>query len=269
MLKIRILGKLGQLGLDGFGVWQIAGGVIDFGVLHHACLIDDERGTLGDTTHDEVLLGEELVISCAIGCSGFVVVVGEKLQGDAFFLGPGRLCEGVVTGDAEDLAVQIGILAEAAGDGAELLGANTRKGHWHEEEKDVLLADLLGKLHDFRTTLTEGYERKIRGFVANLDAHIARNIGQERRWSSGKIPTISRDTSLGHEIDIFAEDRRGRGDTATVIHHVANLTARGDEDDVACALVLLKNNSESQVLAQQFGLMSGAIGTVVEFNKEH
>ena len=154
--------------------------------MHNACFIDDEGGTLGNTTHDEVLLGKELVISCAKSFGGLVIVVGEKLQRDAFLLGPGSLCEGIVAGNTEDLAIEIGILAEAAGDGAKLLGADAGEGHRHEKEKDVLLSDLLGKFYDFRSTLTEGYERKIRGFIANLDAHNGGNIGQGRWWSSGK-----------------------------------------------------------------------------------
>ena len=41
----------------------------------------------------------------------------------------------------------------------------------HEEEKDVLLSGLLGELHDFGSVLAECDERKIRGLIANVDAH--------------------------------------------------------------------------------------------------
>lgn len=42
-------------------------------------------------------------------------------------------------------------------------------------------------------------------------------------------------------IDIFAERPSGRGKADISGHHVAGLSARGDDDDVVRALVMLKN----------------------------
>ena len=51
------------------------------GVLDDAISIDEEGGALGDASHNEVLLGEELIVSDAVSFGGFVIVVGEKLEG--------------------------------------------------------------------------------------------------------------------------------------------------------------------------------------------
>ena len=141
-----------------------------------AGFIDEEGGALGHAAHDEVLLREKLIVGDSVGRCGFVVVVGEEFERDVFFLGPSGLCEGVIAGNAENFAVQGGVGFESGGNGAEFLGANTSEGHGDKEKEDVLLAGLFGKGDNFGTTFAECDEGKIRGLIANFDAHIGWSI---------------------------------------------------------------------------------------------
>jgi hypothetical protein len=141
------------------------------GILDDAISIDEEGGALGDAPHNEVLLGEELIVSDAVSFGGFVIVVGEKLEGDALFLSPRGLCKGIVAGDSENRAVEVRVGTEARRDLAELSRAHACVGHRDEEEEDVLLTDLLGKFNYFRAAFAEADEGEIRGFIANLDTH--------------------------------------------------------------------------------------------------
>ena len=165
------LGKLSELGLDGAKVGEVAGGVVDLGELDDAIFINEEGGALGNAPHDEVLLGEELIVSDTVSFGDFVIVVGEQLEGDALFLSPRGLCEGIVAGDSENLAVEVGVSTDPRGDLAELSRAHACVGHRDEEEEDVLLAELLGEFDYFRAAFAEADEGKIRGFIANLDTH--------------------------------------------------------------------------------------------------
>ena len=160
------------------------------GVLDEAGLIDEEGGTLWHATHDEVFFGEELVVGDAVGFGSLVVVVGEELKGDAFFFGPSGVGEGVVAGDAEDLAVEVGVGSESGGDFAEFFGALPGEGHGDEEEEDVLLAGLFGEFDNFGTAFAEGDEGKIRGLIANFDAHIEGSIGRVLRMQTGILSFV-------------------------------------------------------------------------------
>jgi len=59
------------------------------------------------------------------------------------------------------------------------------EGHGDKKEKDVLLTGLLGEFYDFGTSVTKGDEGKIRGLIANFDAHIAATIGASVRMETG------------------------------------------------------------------------------------
>lgn len=180
------LGKLAELGLDRLEVGEIAGAVVDLGVLHNTGLIDEESRTLGNSAHDEVLLREELIVGDAVSVGGFVIVVRKELEADAFLLGPSRLGKGIVSGDAEDFAVQVGVGSESCGDFAKFLGANAGEGHGDKKEKDVLLTGGFGESDNFGTTFAESDEGEIRGLIANFDAHNGWNIDEVGGMQTGK-----------------------------------------------------------------------------------
>lgn len=169
--EMVFLRKLGELGLDGHEVGEVTGAVIDLGELHEAGFVDEEGGALGHSSHDKVFLGEELIVGDAIGFGGLVVIVRKKLEGDSFFLSPGGLRKGIISGDAVDLAVEVGVGSESGGNFAKFLGADAGEGHGDEEKEDVLLSGLLGKSDYFGTAFAESDEGKIRGLIANFDAH--------------------------------------------------------------------------------------------------
>jgi hypothetical protein len=142
------------------------------GVLHDTGFIDEESGTLGNPTHDEVLLGEKLIVGDAISFRSLVIVVGKKLEADVFLFGPSCLGKWIVTGDAENFAVQIRVCPETGRDVAKFLRANAGEGHGDKKDKDVLLASNFGEGDNFGTTFAESDEGEIRGMFANFDAHI-------------------------------------------------------------------------------------------------
>ena len=180
------LGKLAELGLDCLEVGEIARAVVDLGVLHDTGLIDQESRPLGNSAHDEVLLGEELIVGNAVSVGGLVIVVRKELKADAFFLGPSGLGKGIVSGDAEDFAVQIGVGSESGGNFAKFLGANAGEGHGDKKEKDVLLTGGFGESDNFGTTFAESDEGEIRGLIANFDAHNGGNIDELGGMQTGK-----------------------------------------------------------------------------------
>lgn len=180
------LGKLAELGLDRLEIREVAGAVIDLCILYDTCLIDEESGPLGNSTHDEVLLGKELIISDAVSFGGLVIIIGKELEADALLFGPGRLREWIVTGNSEDFAIQVGVGSESSGDFTKLLGANAGEGHGDKKKKDVLLAGDFGESDNFRTTLAESDEGKIRGLIANFDTHNGWNIDEAGRMQTGK-----------------------------------------------------------------------------------
>ena len=184
--KEKCLGKPGELCLDGLEVGEIAGAIVDLGVLHDSGFIDEEGGALGHATHDQVFLGEKLIVSNAVGVSRLVVIVRKEFQGNALLLGPSHLREGIVAGDAVDLAVEVGVGSESCGDLTKFLGADAGEGHRDKEKQDVLLSGLLGKGDYFGTTFAESDEGKIRGLIANFDAHYARSIVEDDRMQTGK-----------------------------------------------------------------------------------
>jgi hypothetical protein len=109
----------------------------DIGEADDALFIDEEGGAFGDAAHNEVGFREELVVGDAVGLGGGVFVVAEEGDGDAFFLCPSVLGEGVVAGDAEDFSVEILVFMNAVGDVAEFGGAYAGEGHGNEEEDDI------------------------------------------------------------------------------------------------------------------------------------
>ncbi len=130
-IKLFLEGAEG--GFEGIEVGEIFGVIFDIGEADDALFIDEEGGAFGDAAHDEVGFGEELVVGDAVGFGGGVFVVAEEGDGDAFFLCPSVLGEGVVTGDAEDFRVEILVFVDAGGDVAEFRGADAGEGHGDEE----------------------------------------------------------------------------------------------------------------------------------------
>lgn len=72
-----------QCGFHTFEVRQILRVILHVGEFHGAGLVDDEGGALRDATHDEVRLGQELLVGHAVGFGSGVFIVGEQRQGDA------------------------------------------------------------------------------------------------------------------------------------------------------------------------------------------
>lgn len=105
--------------------------------------------------------------------------------------------EGVIPRDAEDLAVEISVGTEALRDGTEFLSADAGEGHGDEEEEDVLFARLLGEFDYFRSVCAEGHEGEIRGFIANVNAHIVGDIGEEGAADKWSIGIFSKDCFAG------------------------------------------------------------------------
>lgn len=150
--------------LDLIEVRHVLWVLLCFRVLNHAFFIDHEGGTLGHAPHDEVSIGQEALVSDPVISGGLVLVVGKQSQLDALLLGPLRLREGVVAGDADDGSVEAGVFVQLVRDRAEFGGATASEGHGHEEKYDVLFADVLRKSEKFRAFLAEGDEGEIGGF---------------------------------------------------------------------------------------------------------
>lgn len=157
--------------LDSVEVRHVLGMLLGFGILDDAFFIDDEGRALRHATHDEVGVGEEAFVSHVVGRSSLVLVVGEEGQLDAFLLGPLRLRERVVAGDADHGGVELGVFVELVGDGAELGGAASGEGHGNEEKDDVGLPDVLGKSEEFRAFRAFGDEGEIGGFSSSCKCH--------------------------------------------------------------------------------------------------
>lgn len=171
MLRDRLISSLaefGDFGFDGGEVGDGAGAVVRLGVLDDAIGIDDEGGAFGDAGLAEVFLGQEGVVGDVVGFGDAVVVVAEEGDFDVLFFSPGLLSEGVVAADGEDAGVEGGEVIEAAGDFAELFGADAGEGHGHEE-KDGLLAGAEGDV--FRAGGADGGEFEIGGFGADGECH--------------------------------------------------------------------------------------------------
>ena len=163
---------LAQHFLDRVEVGKVAGAVVDLGVLDDALAIDDEGGAFGDTAHGEVLLGEEGVVSAAVGFGDIVFVVGEEGNLDAFLFGPIGLGEGVVAADPVDFGAEALVVAEAFADGAEFGGADTGEGHGEEEEDGLGAGRDFRKLDEGRAVAGEGGEGEIWGLVADVNGHV-------------------------------------------------------------------------------------------------
>ena len=123
--------------------------ILSLSVLDGAFLIDHEGRAFRHATHDEIGFGKELLISNAvIGC-GFVLVVREEGEFDAFLFDSSCLCEGVVPRDSHDGGIKSRILGEFVGNCAEFFCANPSESHGDEEQNDILLPDVLGESEDF------------------------------------------------------------------------------------------------------------------------
>lgn len=144
---------------------------VDFGVLDHAGLVDDEGGTFGDAAHDEIGFGEELLIGDAVGFGDLMFVIAEQRDGDAFLCGPSGLGEWVVAGNAKNDGVERLVVFDAGGDFAEFGGANAGEGHGHKEKDDIGFADELAQLNEFGPNRSLGDESEVWGLVANVDGH--------------------------------------------------------------------------------------------------
>ena len=69
------LAELGELRLDLVEVREILRVIFHLRVLHRAFTIEEERGTLGDTAHYKIGLGEELLIRDPVSLSHLVLIV--------------------------------------------------------------------------------------------------------------------------------------------------------------------------------------------------
>ena len=144
---------------------------LHIGEADYAFLVDDKGRAFRHPAHDEVGLGEKLLVSDAVCLGGGVLVIAEERDGDAFLLGPSGLGEGVIAGDREDLRVEILVGADAGGNVAQLGGANAGEGHGDEEKDDVGFADLVAEFHELRAVGGFGDEGEVWGFVACFDGH--------------------------------------------------------------------------------------------------
>ena len=126
---------------DRLEVRHLARVVVALGVLNDPGTVDDESGTLRHTAHVEIFLREETLVSDAVGLGYLVLVVTEEGDFDAFFFFPVLLGKGVVTADAVDFGIEVGILGEFARDGAKLLRATAGEGHGDKEEEDIAVAE--------------------------------------------------------------------------------------------------------------------------------
>ena len=158
-----MLRKVFESLFDFVEVGEILGVVLDFGILNDAFFIDDEGRAFGDSAHDEVRFRKKLFVSDTVSFCDFVLVVGEEGEGNALFLSPNSLSEGIISRDTDYNGVEAIVFREFFGDCAKLVSADASKGHGNKEEDDVFFANFFREGEEFGAFRAFGDEGEIRG----------------------------------------------------------------------------------------------------------
>jgi hypothetical protein len=168
-LSAGFLGLLDGL-LDLSEVRHRGGVALHFGVDDVTSLVRHEDGALGDV-EEASLFRDDLGVLDLEGLNGHAVEVGNEGQGDAGLLGPCFLGEGGIDRYGDDVGAELLVFFEEAGDLAEFVGADARKGEGNEEDDRLALADVAAEADVSETCIGLLLEGDFRERLADFEGH--------------------------------------------------------------------------------------------------
>ena len=165
-------GFLGLLdGLLDLGEVRHRGGVaLHFGVDDVTSLIRHEDGALGDV-EEASLFRDDLGVLHLESLDGHAVEVRDEGEGNARLLGPSFLGEGGIDRYGDDVGAELLVFFEEAGDLAEFVGADARKGEGNEEDDRLALADVAAEADVSETCIGLLLEGDFRERLADFEGH--------------------------------------------------------------------------------------------------